>query len=125
MNFDLVVKSLPVNLALGTLVVFTLQSNPSKEVFEEQAVKQITTEAKKNCDQKSDLGSIVQIPCRAAIDGLAPMIRPLLSAATTRENYYLFSIYKSQVKVDALGYNVQVKSIGVWNNIIWMSTQNG
>jgi hypothetical protein len=124
MDFDPVLKSLPLTLTISTIVVFTLQSNPSKEVFVEQAVKQVTTEAKKSCDQKSDLGSIVQIPCKVAIDGSVPVIKPLLSAATTRENFLLFSIYKSQVKVDALGFNAQVQSIGVWNNIIWMSAQN-
>jgi hypothetical protein len=124
MDFETILKALPLTLTMSTIVLFTLQSNPSKEVFEEKAAKQITTEAKKNCDQRSDLGSIAQIPCRIAIDGLEPIIRPLLSAATTRDNFFLFSIYKSQVKVDALGYNVQVQFIGVWNNIVWISTQN-
>ena len=112
-------------LAIGTLGAcgLGLLTNPDRNAYENYAVDRVGNLAKDQCDRATaGLGSILQGPCRAAIDIYKPQIRPLLSATTNRQNLLMFSIYRSDISLPAIGFDGRVESIGIFNNFFTYKT---
>jgi hypothetical protein len=101
-------------LGVGGLMVLT---NPTPDAYEAYAIEQIANRAKDECNKApAGFGVVLQGPCRAAIEAAKPQIRPLIAAATTRQNFVLFSIYQTDLSVPALNFHTQVETIGAFNH---------
>jgi hypothetical protein len=101
-------------LGVGGIMILT---NPQPADYEAYAIEQIANRAKEECNRvPAGFGIVLQGPCRAAIEAAKPQIRPLLNAATTRQNFVLFSIYQTDLSVPALKFHTQVETIGAFNN---------
>jgi hypothetical protein len=112
---------------IGLLSIFILcglaLNNPDRVAYEIYAVEQIGNLARDQCHQApGEFSAILQGPCRAAIEAFKPQIRPLLAAKTTRQNWILFSIYRSQISIPAVHFSGQVESIGIFNNFFIYKT---
>jgi Domain of unknown function (DUF4359) len=101
-------------LGLGGIMILT---NPQSDAYGVYAIEQIANRARDECNKvPAGFGVVLQGPCRAAIDAAKPQIRPLLNAATTRQNFVFFSIYRTDLSVPSLNFHTQVETIGVFNN---------
>jgi Domain of unknown function (DUF4359) len=99
---------------LGGMMMLT---NPDLPTYEAYAVERVGDLARDQCDRApAGLGIVLQGPCRAAIESFKPQLKPLLAASTSRQNFILFSIYKSDISIPAVNLNAKVESIGVLNN---------
>jgi len=100
-------------LALSGLVA----TNPDRVAYEIYAVDRVGDLTRDECSRApGGLGILIQEPCRAAIEAYKPQIRPLLAATTTRQNWLLFSIYRSDISIPVVNFKAQVESIGIVNN---------
>jgi Domain of unknown function (DUF4359) len=98
-------------------------TNPSRAAYENYAVDRIGALAKEKCDNAPDgLGVFIQGPCRAAIEAYKPELRAILAAATSRQNWVLFSIYRSNIMVPIVNLQVQVESIGIFDRFFVYKT---
>jgi hypothetical protein len=98
-------------------------ANPDRAAYEFYAVDRVGDIVSAQCDRAPDgLGILLQGPCRAAIDSYKPQIRPLLAATTTRQNWILFSIYRSDISIPSINFNAQVESIGILNHFFTYKT---
>jgi hypothetical protein len=98
-------------------------TNPDRVAYENYAVEQAGNLAKAECDRvPGGLGMLVQEPCRAAIEAYKPQIKPLLAATTTRQNWGLFSIYRSDISIPAVNFNGRVESIGLFDRFYTYKT---
>jgi hypothetical protein len=98
-------------------------TNPDRVAYENYAVEQAGNLAKAECDRvPGGLGTLVQQPCRAAIEAYKPQIKPLLAATTTRQNWGLFSIYRSDISIPAVNFNGRVESIGLFDRFYTYKT---
>jgi Domain of unknown function (DUF4359) len=98
-------------------------TNPDRVAYENYAVEQAGNLAKAECDRvPGGLGMLVQQPCRAAIEAYKPQIKPLLAATTTRQNWGLFSIYRSDISIPAVNFNGRVESIGLFDRFYTYKT---
>jgi hypothetical protein len=105
---------------LGGLMALT---NPSRAAYESFAVDRIGDLAKDKCDSAPDgLGVFIQGPCRAAIEAYKPELRPILAAATSRQNWVLFSIYRSNIMVPIVNLQVRVESVGIFDRFFVYKT---
>ncbi len=105
---------------LGGVMALT---NPSRAAYENYAVDRIGELAKDKCDRAPNgLGVFIQGPCRAAIEAYKPELRPILAAATIRQNWVLFSIYRSNIMVPIVNLQVQVESIGIFDRFFVYKT---
>ena len=105
---------------LGGVMALT---NPNQSGYESFAVDRIGELAKDKCDQAPDgLGVFIQGPCRAAIEAYKPELRPILATATSRQNWVLFSIYRSNILVPIVNLQVQVESIGIFDRFFVYKT---
>jgi Domain of unknown function (DUF4359) len=98
-------------------------TNPDRSSYEVYAVEQLGELAKSQCNQApAGFGIVLQGPCRAAIEAFKPQIRPMLAAATTRQNFIIFSIYRSNLSIPVVHLHAQVESIGIFNNFYTYKT---
>jgi Domain of unknown function (DUF4359) len=113
MKGSIVLLGIVAGCGLGWVMFLT---NPSRAAYESFAVDRIGELAKDKCDHAPDgLGVFIQGPCRAAIEAYKPELRPILVAATSRQNWVLFSIYRSKIMVPIVNLQVQVESIGIFD----------
>ncbi len=110
-------------LGLGGSIAIAALTNPDRSDYEVYAVEQVGNLAVSQCNRAPDGFKIVlQEPCRAAIAAIKPQIQPLLSANTVRQNYILFSIYRSKLAIPSVNLNAQVESIGIFKNFYTYKT---
>jgi Domain of unknown function (DUF4359) len=119
-QWQIILVSIVAGCGLGGLMVLT---NPSRSAYESYAVDRIGELAKDKCDHAPDgLGVFIQGPCRAAIEAYKPELRILLAAATSRQNWVLFSIYRSNMMVPIVNLPVRVESIGIFDRFFTYKT---
>jgi Domain of unknown function (DUF4359) len=107
-------------LTIGSGLVLT---NPPRAAYETCATEQLTDLAKAQCNQpNSPYGILLQGPCRTAIEVFKPQIQPLLAANTQRQNWFLFSIYRSDISIPVVNFSGQVQTIGVLNTFYTYQT---
>ena len=110
-------------LVVGGLGGLMAMTNPSRSAYEAYGVEQLGDLAKSQCDRApAGFGTILQAPCRAAIESFKPQLRPMLAAATTRQNFIFFSIYRSDISVPAANFTAQVESIGIFDHFYTYKT---
>jgi hypothetical protein len=103
--------------ALGGLAGVMALTNPERTAYEEYAVQQLEKQAMEQCEMAAiGLSSILQGPCRAAIETVKPQLLPLVSASTNRQNLILFSLYRSDISVPYVKLTLKVESIGMFNS---------
>jgi hypothetical protein len=106
----------PIVFLMGLSIGLTL-TNPNRTAYETYATEQITELAKEQCDRVLiEYEGSLQSPCRMAIEVFKPELRPLIAAHTRRQNWYLVSIYRSEIAIPGVKFNVVVESVGVLNN---------
>ncbi len=104
-------------LVIGGLGGVMAIANPDRSAYETYGVEQLGELAKGECDRApGGFGLILQEPCRAAIESFKPQLRPMLAQATTRQNFIIFSIYRSEISIPVANFNAKVESIGIFNN---------
>jgi hypothetical protein len=119
-GWQIVLLGIYAGCGIGVLMALT---NPDRAAYENYAVEQVTNLAREQCDRApAGLGVLIQGPCRAAIDGFKPQIRPLLAATTSRQNLIFFSIYKSDISIPAVNLDARVESIGIFNHFFTYKT---
>jgi Domain of unknown function (DUF4359) len=112
-QWQIVLLSILATLGVGGLMVLT---NPERGAYEEYAVEQLGNQAREKCDlAPSGLGILFQGTCRVAIDNFKPQLRTLVSASSNRQNFGLFSIYRSDISIPVVNIGVRVESIGMFN----------
>ena len=100
---------------VGTMAL----TNPDRDAYETYAIEQIGNLARDQCSQApAGLGIFLQGPCHGAIEAYKPRLRPILAATTTRQNWLIFSIYRSDISIPAVSFNAKVESIGIFNNFL-------
>jgi hypothetical protein len=98
-------------------------TNPDRAAYENYAVDRISDLAQDQCDRApAGLGVLLQGPCRAAIEAYKPQFRPFLAANTTRKNWLLLSIYRSDISIPAVNLKMQVESIGIFDRFFTYKT---
>jgi Domain of unknown function (DUF4359) len=108
---------------LGTIGLCGLGlTNPDRSAYETYAVDRIADLAIDRCNQVDGFGVVLQGPCRAAIAAYKSQLLPILAATTTRQNWGLFSIYRSDIAIPTVNFNVRVESIGIFNNFFTYKT---
>jgi hypothetical protein len=112
-QWQIVLLSIVATLGVGGLMMLT---NPERGAYEEYAVEQLGNQAREKCDlAPSGLGILFQGTCRVAIDNFKPQLRTLVSASSNRQNFGLFSIYRSDISIPVVNLGVKVESIGMFN----------
>lgn len=112
-QWQVILVSIVAGCGLGGVMALT---NPDRSAYETVAVDRIGEIAKDQCDRApAGLGVFLKEPCQAAIVAYKPQLRLLLTEHTSRQNWVIFSIYRSDISIPAANLNAQVETIGIFD----------
>ncbi|MBD2500338.1 DUF4359 domain-containing protein [Anabaena azotica] len=114
--------------ALGLAAVLGVamaQTNPNQAEYEDYAVQRLTGYLKSDVCNKTTkfLQSLINYNCDKLIDSANPQIRQLLSATTERQDFFLFSIYRTELKISDLIPSYKFETVGAFNNFYTYTAQ--
>ncbi|HEY9598177.1 MAG TPA: DUF4359 domain-containing protein [Cyanophyceae cyanobacterium] len=87
--------------ALVVLGGWMALTNPRQEIYEQYAVKQLTTYLKNEvCEQApGTLDNLLKRQCSILVDAGRPQIEHIISEKTQRLNFIFFSIYQTDLEI--------------------------
>jgi hypothetical protein len=101
-------------VALGTIMVKT---NPNQPEYEQYAVHRLTTYLKVDLCKKtpSFLENLAHFNCDGLVDSANPQIRDIIAATTKRQDYTIFSVYQTDLRVSSLLPAYRFETVGAFN----------
>ncbi|MBW4576694.1 MAG: DUF4359 domain-containing protein [Aphanothece sp. CMT-3BRIN-NPC111] len=89
-------------IALVGLGVAMTLTNPGQDVYEEYAAQLLTEYLQENICPKAPaiLGNSLQGQCRSLVDSSQSEIKQLISQGTQRQNFIVFSLYKTDLSIN-------------------------
>ncbi|MBD2344875.1 DUF4359 domain-containing protein [Anabaena subtropica] len=107
--------------ALGLAAVLGVgmaKTNPHQTEYEEYAVQRLTGYLKNDVCNKTTklLERLINYNCDKLVDSANPQIRQLLSATTERQDFVLFSIYRTELKLSTWIPSYKFETVGAFNN---------
>jgi hypothetical protein len=105
---------------LAVLGVVMARSNPEQAKYEEYAVQRLTDYLKTDFCKKTPgfglLGKLGTFNCDRFVDSANPQIRELIASTTERQNYLIFSVYRTEIKLDSLIPGYKFETVGAFDN---------
>lgn len=102
---------------LGAAMAVT---NPQEAKYEEYAVKRLTEYLKTDVCKKTPgfglLGKLGDFDCDRLVDSANPQIREIIANTTERQNYLIFSVYRTEIKIDSLLPGYKFETVGAFDN---------
>jgi len=94
-------------------------NNPGQTAYEEFATQELSAYLQENvCTQKeSSLGDILQAPCKKLVKSLQPQFQTIIAENTERNNWGLFSIYKTELSLADFVPSYEFGTVGVLGNL--------
>lgn len=102
-------------LCLGGIAVALGLTNPGIKSYRAYAIETLTDYTKANLCLDESLGKFLQQQCAHLVDVATPQVGQLIDTSTERQNYLLFSIYKTTLAVSPLVPSFRFESVGVFN----------
>jgi len=109
-------------VGLGMAMVVT---NPDSLAYEGYAQEQLSLYLKENvCTQpREGLGQLFQRPCASLVDAARSQIRQVIIETTVKDNYFLFSIYRTNLDMKPFLPAYEVETIGILANFYTYKVQ--
>jgi Domain of unknown function (DUF4359) len=107
-----------VGVGLVVLGVTMAKTNPSQAEYEEYAVQQLTKYAKSDVCKKipKELKDLIKFDCNKVVDSRSPQVRELVAATTERQDFIIFSIYRTDLKLNSLLPSYTFESVGAFES---------
>lgn len=104
-------------LTLIVLATILLITNPGSEQYELYAADKLTIYLKDNvCRQVTEqVNKQLRSPCHILIDTARPQLRLALYKNTQKQNFFLFSIYQTQLAIAPLTPEYHFATLGICN----------
>lgn len=108
--------------AIGVAMAIT---NPDRSTYEEYAVEQLTTYLTDDvCTQvPKAFESLIHNSCAAIVDSSRPQIQQIISKTTQRQNFILFSIYRTDLSISPAIPFYRFQTVGILQNFYTYSAE--
>lgn len=105
-------------ILLITGVIATAASNPTPKQYEDYATQRISEYLKGSvCPQLPNLlDGVLRRECLSLVDVSRSQFRLLISRSSDREDYILFSIYRTDLSMGSFFPSYSFESVGVWGH---------
>jgi hypothetical protein len=102
---------------LASLGVVMAQTNPEQTKYEDYALQRLnkflTTDVCKGT--QGLIESWLNLKCDKLVASANPQIRLVIADTTERENYLLFSVYRTEIKVSSWLPGYKLETVGAFN----------
>lgn len=94
------------------------KTNPSQTEYEGYAAQRLTQYLKDDVCKKTTplIEKLLHSKCDKLVDSANPQIRQILSATTQRQDFILFSVYYTDLKVSSWIPAYKFETVGAFNN---------
>jgi hypothetical protein len=107
--------SLGLFVLAGVLALMGL-TNPDGAAYEGYIAEQIADRASAECDKApGGFAEVLRDPCAAGIRSAMPHVKHVISTATIRQDFLLFSVYSSEISIPQIQFTAKVESIGAFD----------
>ncbi|PMB00962.1 hypothetical protein CEN50_01350 [Fischerella thermalis CCMEE 5268] len=98
---------------LAALGVAMAKTNPSQVEYEEYAAQRLTEYLNTNVCKKTPkfIENVIQFNCRQVVDSAQPRLREIIADSTVRQDFIVFSIYRTDLNVNSLIPALRLDSI--------------
>ena len=110
-------------VGLTLLGLSMANTNPSEAAYEEYATQRLTDYLKNNvCDKPKGILDNLPIKigsqCDKLLDSANPQIQEIITRTTERQNFIIFSIYHTDLKLESFSFipGYKFESVGAFNN---------
>ena len=110
---------------LGGLATAMAIANPDNSTYEEYAVEKLTTYLKDDvCSQVPKVfETLIKDSCISLIDSNRPQIQKIIARSTQRQNFILFSIYRTNLSISSVVPLYRFQTIGLMQNFYTYSAE--
>lgn len=100
-------------------------ANPDTSTYEEYAVEKLTTYLKDDvCSQVPQaFETLVQNSCSSLIESNRPQIQQIIARSTQRQNFILFSIYRTNLSISSVVPLYRFQTVAVMQNFYTYSAE--
>lgn len=105
-------------IGLAVLGVTMAKTNPSQAEYEEYAMQRLTKYLKSDVCKKTPnvLENLIKLDCDKLVDSASPQIREIISGTTQRQDFIIFSIYRTDLKLNSWIPSYTFESVGAFDN---------
>jgi hypothetical protein len=102
---------------LAALGVAMANTNPSQVEYEEYAVQRLTEYLKADVCKKTTnlIENVIRFNCDKLVDSANPQIQEILARTTERQNYIIFSIYRTNLKINSWIPSYKFETVGAFD----------
>ncbi|MDB9372947.1 DUF4359 domain-containing protein [Nodularia sphaerocarpa] len=105
-------------VGLAALGVAMATTNPSVGEYEDYAAQRLTDYLKQDVCQKTTnfLENLIKSQCQNLVDQATPQMREILGRSTQQQNFVIFSVYKTDLKLSSFIPIYKFETVGAFNN---------
>lgn len=102
---------------LAALGVTMAKTNPSQVEYEEYAVQRLTEYLKTDVCKKTPniIENLIRFNCDKLVDSANPQIQEIVAKTTERQDYMIFSIYRTDLKINSWMLSYKFETVGAFN----------
>jgi len=106
-------------VGLAALGVTMAKTNPSQAEYEEYAVQRLAKYLKTDVCKKTTnlLENLINFNCEKLVDSASPQMQEVISRTTKRQNYILFSVYSTDLKLNSWIPSYRFETVGAFNQL--------
>ncbi|BAY11262.1 DUF4359 domain-containing protein [Calothrix sp. NIES-2098] len=110
---------------LAALGVIMAKSNPTQTAYEDYAVQRLTQYLKTDVCQKTQgvIENLIHFNCEKAVDSVNPQMRGIIAGTTQRQDFIVFSIYRTDLKLNSFIPSYKFETVGAFNNFYTYSAE--
>lgn len=114
-----------VGVGLVVLGVTMAKTNPSQAEYEEYAVQRLTKYLKSDVCKKTPkmLENLIKLDCDKLVDSASPQVRELIAGTTERQDFLIFSIYRTDLKLNSWLPSYTFESVGAFESFYTYSAE--
>jgi hypothetical protein len=104
-------------VGLAALGVTMAKANPSQVEYEEYAVQRLTEYLKTDVCKKTTnfIENLIRFNCEKLVDSANPQIQEIIARTTERQNYIIFSIYRTDLKISSWIPSYKFETVGAFD----------
>lgn len=102
-------------VALGVAMAMT---NPSQAAYEEYATQRLTEYLKGDVCQKTSnfFENLIKSQCDSLVDQTIPQVRDILGRSTQKQDFVIFSVYRTDLKLSSWIPLYKFETVGAFNS---------
>ncbi|MBC6476309.1 MAG: DUF4359 domain-containing protein [Hormoscilla sp. GM102CHS1] len=109
----------------AALIAAIAMNNPGRTAYEEFATQELSAYVQENvCTQgEASFRDILQAQCKKLVKSLQPQLQTIIAENTERNNWGLFSIYKTELYLADFWLSYEFGTVGVLGNLYIYKTE--